>query len=574
MNARLKWNLNPIIVKELRSRMRGPRAFLTLTGMLLLLGVLSYWLYRLVIAMSRYSGTPVSPQIGQVLFAGLVFLELIVICGLTPAVTAGAISGEREKQTYEMLLATPLRPASILWGKLVSALSYVALLVFAAVPMASLVFIFGGVTPWEMVKALVVLIVTAVMVGVIGLFNSALFGRTSRSTVVSYVVILLMLFGPLFAAMASGMLRQAEPARWLTVPSPIAALFSALAPSMRSEAIMNLFYSLGGGLMGFLLNTPVSFEAIPRPIYHYSLPFFGALTLVLYLLATRLVRPVRRWRLNWKEAAGGAAVVAAYAALIAGMYWVTSDRYESPLALFRSPQVPGMVEPAVPEPIIVREAVIQNVEAVVEALPPAAENAAEEEAYPAPGIDAGALPDRPGGDPYPAPGVVELDVNNLSLDEKALLYATVIRQVYTVDHTFGQQPEIPVIYLLAATDDRAGSPDTEKGESQKIPDELQKNILAFLLGFEGAESDRQGPPEFRWIASRDEVTLNEDLGNRVADGGAIITLGNLHVQADGTLHIPASIYFADLTAGGRTYVLEKTGRGWQITGTTGPEWMS
>src|SRR5690606_21342955 len=104
-------SVNPIIVKELRSRMRGVRAFATLTGIRIFRAAASYILYQLALTSSRYSGLPVSPQIGQALFTGLVFLELLLVCAVTPSVTAGAISGEQEKLTYEMLMATPLRPA-------------------------------------------------------------------------------------------------------------------------------------------------------------------------------------------------------------------------------------------------------------------------------------------------------------------------------------------------------------------------------------------------------------------------------------------------------------------------------
>ena len=48
MLVKLKLFPNPIIIKELRSRMRGSRAFLTLTIILLLLGAISLLLYRIV----------------------------------------------------------------------------------------------------------------------------------------------------------------------------------------------------------------------------------------------------------------------------------------------------------------------------------------------------------------------------------------------------------------------------------------------------------------------------------------------------------------------------------------------
>jgi len=105
---------NPIIVKELRSKMRGSRPFVTLTVMLILLAGITYGIYRLSISvMGNYSGTPVSPQIGQALFTLLSFLLLLIILIITPAETSSAISGEREQLTYEMLLSTPMHPAKI-----------------------------------------------------------------------------------------------------------------------------------------------------------------------------------------------------------------------------------------------------------------------------------------------------------------------------------------------------------------------------------------------------------------------------------------------------------------------------
>jgi ABC-type transport system involved in multi-copper enzyme maturation permease subunit len=176
--------------------MRGVRAFATLTGALILLAICGYAIYRIALVAMSYTSSPLSPQVGQMLFAGLVFIELMIISAITPSVTAMAISGEKEKQTYEMLLATPLSPGSILWGKLVAAMGYVLLLLFAAVPLTSLVFVFGGVDIREMVKALIILVIIAVMFGVIGIFTSTLFGRSGRSTAIAYLVVALMLFGP------------------------------------------------------------------------------------------------------------------------------------------------------------------------------------------------------------------------------------------------------------------------------------------------------------------------------------------------------------------------------------------
>jgi hypothetical protein len=60
----------------------------------------------------------------------------------------------------------------------------------------------------------------------------------------------------------------------------------------------------------------------------------------------------------------------------------------------------------------------------------------------------------------------------------------------------------------------------------------------------------------------------------VLDGGAVMTLGNIHLQEDGSVLVSASVYFGRLAAGGRTYVVEQVKDMWQVTGDTGAQWIS
>lgn len=339
-----RWQPNPIIVKELRSRMRGSRAFFTITGTLTVLAVCCYGLYRMTMAATQYSTTPLSPQIGQVLFFGLTFIELIVVAAVVPSVTAGAISGEREKETYEMLLATPLHPASILWGKLVAALGYVFLILFAAVPMGSIVFVFGGVAARDMLKALLVLFIITIMFGVIGLFFSTLFGRSGRATALAYLTTMAIMFGPLIAAVAAGVVRQNDPPRWVLYFSPMSAVASAMAPSVNPNNISSMFWMLGSPVYWIMGNT-VSMDSIPRPLYHYSVPIFLLVTAVLYLLASRLVRPYRRWRLEWTELVVGLVLILGLVGLTAVSYFATANRYENAILTTPTPEMPMDVTP-------------------------------------------------------------------------------------------------------------------------------------------------------------------------------------------------------------------------------------
>jgi ABC-type transport system involved in multi-copper enzyme maturation permease subunit len=139
--------------------------------------------------------SPNSQVIGKFVFGAVVGIELLLVCFIAPAFTAGAISGEREHQTYDLLRTTLLTASQLVFGKLASALSYILLLLVAALPLQSLAFLLGGVVPEEVIIATVLLIATAFMFGTSGVFFSSFMRRTLASTVLTYAFALLMTLG-------------------------------------------------------------------------------------------------------------------------------------------------------------------------------------------------------------------------------------------------------------------------------------------------------------------------------------------------------------------------------------------
>ena len=129
--------------------MRGRRAFVALTFYLTLLAGFAWMLEALQASAFQNSGfggaTYQSSQIGTGIFAGLLILQTLLILILAPAFTTGAISQEREKQTLDLLVTTPISSLSIVLGKLFSALAWAFLLVVASIPLTAMVFVFGGV---------------------------------------------------------------------------------------------------------------------------------------------------------------------------------------------------------------------------------------------------------------------------------------------------------------------------------------------------------------------------------------------------------------------------------------------
>jgi ABC-2 type transport system permease protein len=194
-----------IMVKELRSRMRGRRAFIVLTVYLAILALITYGTYVIVAPTVRdqaifggafgMGSANASAVIGQSIFTVLSVFQLILVCFIAPAFTAGQISLEREKQTLDLLISTPMRPGAIVVGKLLAALAFVVLMIVAAVPISAIVLMYGGASVDDLVRQQLVLLITALGLGTVGLFFSGLLKRTQAATVLTYITMLALTLG-------------------------------------------------------------------------------------------------------------------------------------------------------------------------------------------------------------------------------------------------------------------------------------------------------------------------------------------------------------------------------------------
>jgi ABC-type transport system involved in multi-copper enzyme maturation permease subunit len=200
--SRTAGGIAAIGVKELRGRMRGRRAFAILTIYLLLLGGFALMAERLIESnyTSGFGGSSAfaGAAIGQGIFAALLMLMTLQVVFLAPSSTSGSISLEREKQTLELLIATPISSGAIVVGKLLSALVYVFLLIAASIPLMAVVFVYGGVGPEDVLRGYIVLITAALAFGSFGLLCSSLVKRTTAATAITIFGVLAVTVGTIF----------------------------------------------------------------------------------------------------------------------------------------------------------------------------------------------------------------------------------------------------------------------------------------------------------------------------------------------------------------------------------------
>ena len=167
--------------------MRTWRAPLAITLYLGLLGAFGYAVFAVGVISAQISHTTQSATtLGAVTFDSMTVFELILVLLFAPALAAGAISGERERQTFDSLLVSKVSAFGIVWGKLVASLAYILLLVVSAIPLFAFVFIFGSIEPDQILLTQLLIVVTAFTVGSVALFWSALYKRTLAATVSAY----------------------------------------------------------------------------------------------------------------------------------------------------------------------------------------------------------------------------------------------------------------------------------------------------------------------------------------------------------------------------------------------------
>lgn len=185
---------NPVYKREI---MVSARSFKLALMLLVFNGILA-----LVALLNMYSNLAQVRMTAEVqyssfldLYLFVAVLEFMMLIFIMPAITSGSISGERERQTLELMLTTKMKPSEIVLGKLASALSTVFLMIVSSFPIVSLVFVYGGVTLKDVGLLMICYLASALFVGSLGISCSAIFGRSTLATAVSYGITALSVVG-------------------------------------------------------------------------------------------------------------------------------------------------------------------------------------------------------------------------------------------------------------------------------------------------------------------------------------------------------------------------------------------
>lgn len=221
---------NPVLTKEIKLRFRSPKSFV---GILFYLAAMSLFVigFFYLMTQDRSSGGYLDPGQSYMLFTMLTYIQLMLVLFITPGLTAGSISSEREKQTLNMLLTTSQTSFQIIVGKLLSSIAFLVLMLVSSLPLYSIVFLYGGVSPKQLLLLMFYSLLTTVAIGSLGVMFSTLIRKTIISMIATYGSVLALLAVTGFLSIFFATLSQGS-------ASPAAHLFAAINPAVLTASLL------------------------------------------------------------------------------------------------------------------------------------------------------------------------------------------------------------------------------------------------------------------------------------------------------------------------------------------------
>lgn len=280
-----RYRTNAVYTKELKQSVRNIKFPITVGLYCFTIAVIG--LFTLV-AISAY-GYPVysAYTIKQdfITFYSVLFgLEFGLVIFVVPAITGGTISGERDHGTLDLLLATTLGPYRIIMGKLISVVSKLLIYVISSLPILALVFTMGGAGLTDLLRYMLLILLTSLYIGSFGVFMSVIFKKTSTAMAVTYIWIMFIALGTIFVTIMSTAVRPADN--------------NALNPVFLLNPIITLFALLDAQIgLPELIGNYVKFENSTSFIMEnwlmLSISVQFIITVINVLLATHFLNPFR-----------------------------------------------------------------------------------------------------------------------------------------------------------------------------------------------------------------------------------------------------------------------------------------
>lgn len=176
--------INPVLKRELVTTLRSWKSFSIIGIYVICLSAIIFVFKNAMVNRYDYSFAPESSVSFYIFVSSM---QISAVCLLIPALTAGSINGERERQTLDLLLMTKMSHFSIIIGKIMASMSFVVLLIITSLPIFSFMMYFGSLNIFDLIIITLYTLTTAFMLASISVFMSCKSNKVTTAIAVTYI---------------------------------------------------------------------------------------------------------------------------------------------------------------------------------------------------------------------------------------------------------------------------------------------------------------------------------------------------------------------------------------------------
>lgn len=240
----IPWYLNPVMVKEYRCRRFGR----------------AQWLLRLIsvcavtsMVLTYMAATGITSWGVETIGALLVLLQVLLVIVLAPSLGSGLISGERDSGGWELLRMTPISSFRLVFGKLMSVVWTLLLVLMATLPGYVMMVLIAPELTLQVQQVLVCLLWTSIYALAISAAVGSLFRSTAVSTSITYVVVISIFLLPLLVWLGRDAPFGFETVQTALLSTPVGAALSVIdAPGFESYELLPASWWVAGVLSSLM----------------------------------------------------------------------------------------------------------------------------------------------------------------------------------------------------------------------------------------------------------------------------------------------------------------------------------
>ncbi len=284
--------LNPIVKKDVKVQSRSMKiCFGVLAYELILALVFFFAMFIIQENNTYYSDNIYSELVG--LYPVLAITQFVILGVIVPVRTASSISGERERQTFDIMMTTGMTPFSVVAGKVMTAIVQSMLFIAASLPIMALSFVVGGMSWSYLFWFFAIALLISVFSASIGILCSSLCKKSVSAVIMSYGFYLIFFIGTLVPSILYeiySIYSYGENIALTLLINPAVYLAEFVALVMTGESIWDNSFDMT------TVGGPIRFLADGNHWIIASTVLFLAVSFLFLWLAARRIDPARKHR--------------------------------------------------------------------------------------------------------------------------------------------------------------------------------------------------------------------------------------------------------------------------------------